>query len=162
MSEYLDPKKLQYAGYWLWRAAMLGDAEAIKLSSLTSHHLYRTKRLESAELFECVKRAADLGDVHASRLLGGFHKQGFINTNDKVVCIDDTDYGYNVHDTPNGFLQRGRVYCVSGWSKCGGLILAGLPCLWKKDGGVAGFNATRFRTLECFRIEVSEGGNFFP
>lgn len=162
MSENLDPNKLQYAGYWLWRAAILGDAEAIKLSSLTSHHLYRNKRLEIAELFECVKRAADVGDIQAWRLLGGFYKQGFINTNDKVVCIDDTDYGYNKHDFPNGFVQRGCVYCVSGWSKCGGLILAGLPCLWKKDGSMAGFDPTRFRTLECCRTEFSEGGNFFP
>jgi len=139
---------------------MLGDAEAIKLSSLTSFHLYRNRRLEIAELFECVKRAADLGDVHASRLLGGFHKQGFINTNDKVVCIDDTDYGYNVHDTPNGFLQRGRVYCVSGWSKCGGLILAGLPCLWKNDGAWPGSTLRDFARSNVFALKFPKAVTF--
>ena len=153
---------LIYPGRWIARAAMLGDAEAMNLCSLTNYHSYRAKPVEIAELLDWVKRVANLGDVQALMFLASYYRNGLINTNDKVVCIDDTDYGYNKHDVPNGFLQRGRVYCVSGWSECGGLILVGLRCLWKNDGSEVGFNTMRFCTLKCFRAEFSAGDNFSP
>ncbi len=83
--------------------------------------------------------------------------QSGIKANDKVVCIDATDYGYNKHDLPNGFLQRGSIYCVAGWSNSGGLIIVGLPCLWKNDGREVGFNLNRFCTLEQFRLNFPDG-----
>ena len=149
--DMLNGNELIYPGRWVARAAMLGDAKAMKLCSLTSHHSYWAKPVEIAELLEWVKRVAILGDVQAIRFLVSYYRNGLINTNDKVVCIDDTDEGYNKHDVPDGFLQQGRVYCVSGWSECGGFILVGLRCLWKIDGSEVGFNAMRFCTLKCSR-----------
>jgi hypothetical protein len=162
MSVYLEPHKIHNAGYWLFRLAIHGDAEAIKLSCLTSHHLYQAKLLETSELLKCIERAAELGDIQAWHLLGGISKHGLINTNDKVVCIDDTDFDSIKHDAPNGLLQRGRVYCVAGWSRSGGLVLVGLPCIWKEDGDDTGFKPRRFLKLECFRTESSTGDNIFP
>jgi hypothetical protein len=80
-----------------------------------------------------------------------------IKANDKVVCIDAIDYGYNRHDFPKGFLQRGRIYCVAGLCKNGGVAIVGLPCLWKKDQTESGFNSNRFCTLDQFRLNFPEG-----
>ncbi len=148
-----------FVGRWVARTAMLGDDEAMKLCALTGYHSYQAEPVEIFELFWWVKRAADLGDVQAQGVLGGFSRGGLIITNDKVVCIDATDYGYDKHDNPNGFVQRGRVYCVAGWSERGGLVLVGLPCLWKHDGSEVGFNPKRFKLLKSFRAQLSAGNN---
>ena len=78
-----------------------------------------------------------------------------LNGFDKLVCIDDANQRTDIFDLPNGFLRLGRVYCVSGWSECGGLVLAGLPAICKRNGIEAGFRWDRFCPLEDFRAVFS-------
>jgi hypothetical protein len=91
-----------------------------------------------------------------SSQLRPFEQQTEMKTNDKVVCVYDTPFLIEYFDLPNGFVHQGDVYCVSGWSKCGGLILVGLPCIFKRTGEEAGFHPKRFRLLEEFRAELSD------
>jgi hypothetical protein len=79
-----------------------------------------------------------------------------INGYDKVVCIDDTNQRKDIFDMPNGLVRLGRVYCVSGWSKCGGLVLAGLPAICTRNSEEAGFRPNRFCPLETFRVVFSK------
>ena len=76
--------------------------------------------------------------------------------NDKVVCIDATPIpigspgdSYIDFDFPNGFIEEGAVYCVSGvrelWEGQA-LFLVG-PCAVKK-GEIIPWNEQRFRKVE--------------
>jgi hypothetical protein len=78
-----------------------------------------------------------------------------MNGYDKVVCVDDTNQRTDIFNMPNGFARLGRVYCVSGWSECGGLVLAGLPIIFRRNGIEAGFRWNRFCPLEDFRAVFS-------
>jgi hypothetical protein len=74
-----------------------------------------------------------------------------MKTNDKVICVDDNNQLTDFFCWPNGFVCQGQVYCVSGWSDCGGLILVGFPSIFKRTDKEAGFDPKRFRLLEEIR-----------
>jgi len=48
-----------------------------------------------------------------------------LKANDKVVCVDDTFQRLDLAHAPDGLLIRGGVYCVTGISECGGVLLSG-------------------------------------
>lgn len=89
---------------------------------------------------------------------------------DKVVCVDDkpgwgTLDGDYVH--PNGFVEKGKIYCISDifittMSRYRGdmvgekklmVRIVGVPVIYKSTGEVFGFRADRFRRLEDIKQE---------
>ena len=66
-------------------------------------------------------------------------EQTGINASDKLVCVDDAYQRVDLADAPDGLLVRGRVYCVSGASQCGGVLLAGLRAISSRIGKEAAF-----------------------
>jgi hypothetical protein len=89
-------------------------------------------------------------------------KQSGIKTSEKVVCIDDAYQRVDLANTPDGLLSRGRVYCVSGVSACGGVLLAGLRAISVRTGTEVGFHPSRFCTLEQFWSEFPKGISSIP
>jgi hypothetical protein len=65
----------------------------------------------------------------------------------RVVCIDDIYQRTDLYEMPDGLLQRGRIYFVSGKSKCDGLLLAGIRAISYRTGNEVGFDPSRFHTV---------------
>lgn len=82
-----------------------------------------------------------------------FTRTGF-HVNDKVVCVDDTHQCTEVIDAPDGLLSRGQVYCVSGLSDCGGLLLVGHRAVSSKTGKEVGFHPARFCRVDQYHPAV--------
>jgi len=89
-------------------------------------------------------------------------KQSGIKVSEKVVCIDDAYQRVDLATTPDGLLSRGLVYCVSGVSACGGVLLAGLRAISVRTGKEVGFHPSRFCTLEQFLSQFPEGVSSIP
>jgi hypothetical protein len=85
-----------------------------------------------------------------------------IKAGDKVVCIDDAYQRRDLADAPDGLLVRGQVYCVSGVSECGGVLLAGFRVVSLSTGKEVGFDPDRFLPLEQFRLKFPEGTSAIP
>ena len=85
-----------------------------------------------------------------------------IKVGDKVVCIDDAYQRCDLADAPDGLLVRGQVYCVSGVSECGGVLLAGLRAISLSTGKEVGFGPACFLLLEQFRLKFPEGISSIP
>lgn len=83
-----------------------------------------------------------------------------LKVNDRVVCIDDTYQRPDLAHTPEGLLARGKIYCVSGASECGGVLLAGLRAISVGTGKEIGFDPSRFMDLECFRKQYPNAASF--
>jgi hypothetical protein len=65
----------------------------------------------------------------------------------RVVCVDDNYQRTDTYDMPDGLLERGRIYFVSGRSECGGLMLAGIRAISYRTGNEVGFDPSRFHAL---------------
>jgi len=65
----------------------------------------------------------------------------------RVVCIDDNYQRTDVYEMPDGLLEQGRIYFVSGKSECGGLLLVGLRAISYRTGKEVGFDPSRFHAL---------------
>jgi hypothetical protein len=65
----------------------------------------------------------------------------------RVVCVDDNYQRTDAYDMPDGLLERGRIYFVSGRSECGGLLLAGIRAISYRTGKEVGFDPFRFHAL---------------
>lgn len=85
-----------------------------------------------------------------------------IKVGDKVVCINDTYQRLDLANAPDGLLVGGQVYCVSGVSECGGLLLAGLRAVSLNTGKEVGFGPARFLPLEQFRLKFPQGVSSIP
>ena len=83
--------------------------------------------------------------------------QPAIQTGAKVVCIDDTYQRVDCCDAPDGLLALGKVYSVSGFSDCGGVLLVGLRAISSKTGKNVGFASSRFCLLDQFRLKFPKG-----
>lgn len=81
-----------------------------------------------------------------------------MNTNSKVVCVDDKNQRTDVNEGPDGLVEQGKVYAVAGVTKHG-LVLVGLRSLSKRTGRETGFRASRFVTLEYHRAEFCDKTN---
>ena len=84
-------------------------------------------------------------------------KQCGFQTSDKVVCQDDTYQRIDLAQTPDGLLVQGRVYCVSGISECGGLLLAGRRAVSLRTGRQLGFHPSRFCRLDQIGQRFPQG-----
>jgi len=84
-------------------------------------------------------------------------EQAGIRAGAKVVCIDDAYQRVDLADAPDGLLAKGKVYCVSGFSDCGGVMLAGLRAISISTGSEVGFDPHRFLPLEEFRLKFPDG-----
>jgi len=69
--------ELKYAGKWISRAAMHGDAEAMALTKLTSFSLYY-EAANVSESFYWVKRAAELKSPEAYYVIGLCRSEGYL------------------------------------------------------------------------------------
>jgi len=65
----------------------------------------------------------------------------------RVVCIDDNYQRPDTCEMPDGLLERGRIYFVSGKSECGGLLLVGIRAISYRTGKEVGFDPSRFRPV---------------
>ena len=83
--------------------------------------------------------------------------QTAIQTGAKVVCIDDTYQRVDCCHAPDGLLALGKVYSVSGFSDCGGVLLVGYRAISSKTGKNVGFDPSRFCALEQFRLKFPKG-----
>ena len=75
----------------------------------------------------------------------------------KVVCIADSHQRLDLFEAPDGLLVMGQVYCVSGFSDCGGLLLVGRRAIFASTGENVGFHPARFLPLEKFRAKYPQG-----
>jgi len=87
----------------------------------------------------------------------GSTQQTAIVSGDKVVCIDDRYQRVDLADAPDGLLIRGQVYCVSGVSDCGGVLLAGRRAISLRTAREIGFQHSRFVRLDQFRERFPQG-----
>lgn len=80
-------KKFNQAGNWIAKAAMRGDAEAIKLASLTEFASCWFKPTEISLSFHWLQRAADLKDAEARYALGLCYEAGYLVAQDDVIAV---------------------------------------------------------------------------
>ena len=73
----LNRDKLKIPGKWISRAALFGDAEAIKLSFLTGFDSYRFTPGSIEESIKWLIRAWDLNDDEARFVLAGCYMEGY-------------------------------------------------------------------------------------
>lgn len=87
-----------------------------------------------------------------------------INTNDKVVCVDDSPGKGTLdgeYSFPNGYVKRGTVYNVSGtetidFSNTGptaAVYITGVPAIHKVYGDETPWEAARFRRVSDIKSE---------
>jgi len=74
---HFDPNELKFPGKWVSRAAMFGDAEAIKLSFLTGFYSYRVTPGSIEESLKWLMRGWELNDDEARFVLGGCYMEGY-------------------------------------------------------------------------------------
>jgi uncharacterized protein len=73
----LNRDELKFPGKWVSRAAMFGDAEAIKLSFLTGFFSYRVTPGSEAESLKWLMRGWELNDNEARFVLAGCYMEGY-------------------------------------------------------------------------------------
>ena len=73
----LSRNEILYPGRWVAAAAMVGDAEAMRLSFLSGFDSYCAARADLVESIKWLKRAADLGYIEAWYLLAGCYREGW-------------------------------------------------------------------------------------